>query len=194
MSVSCEPKKSLPAISSLRQRIRRDLQFSGIFTCDFLASLAHVAAAIYLLEVRKLPHSALVDMGILVALFLLLHVVKIAMIFYLEKRGGDAREFIGSDHLVTEGVYRYSRNPVYLISIVQSLIWSLLLLRGGLAARPEEPVSIVVAIIVPILHFLSIDRWIIPNEEKALQKAHPEAFAQYSRRVNRWFGWRVARG
>ena len=111
-------------------------------------------------------------MGLLVGLFLLLHAVKIAMIFFLEKRGGDAREFIGSDQLVTEGVYKYSRNPAYVISIAQSVIWSLVLLRGGLAAQPE-PVSITVAIIVPILHFLSIDRWIIPNEEKALRARIP---------------------
>jgi protein-S-isoprenylcysteine O-methyltransferase Ste14 len=191
MSISCEPKKHAPLVSSLKRRIQRDLQFSGIFTCDLLASLAHVGATIYLLEVRTLPHRALVDMSLLVGLFLLLHLAKISMIFFLEKRGGDAREFIGSDRLVTEGVYKYSRNPAYLISIAQSVTWSLVLLRGGLAAQPE-PVSITVAIVAPIAHFLSIDRWIIPNEEAALRRAHPEAFAEYSRTVNRWFGRRTA--
>jgi protein-S-isoprenylcysteine O-methyltransferase Ste14 len=189
MSVSCEPNKYTPTMASLSRRIRQDLQFSGIFTCDFLASFAHVGALIYLLAVRRLPHDALVDMGLLLGLFLLLHAAKIAMIFFLEWHGGDAREFIGSDSLVTNGVYKYSRNPAYLISILQSIVWSLLLLRGALAAQPET-VAIAAAIIVPILHFVSIDRWIIPNEEAALRRAHPQAFARYTQTVNRWFGRR----
>jgi protein-S-isoprenylcysteine O-methyltransferase Ste14 len=178
-------------VSTWRGRIQRDLQFSGIFTCDFLASLAHVGAAIYLLEVRRLPPHVLVEMCALVAIFLLLHATKIAMVLYLEKQGGDAREFVGSDRLVTEGVYRFSRNPAYLISILQSVVWSLMLLRGALAAQPE-PVSIIVALIVPVLHFMCIDRWIIPKEEAALRRAHPQTFADYAKRVNRWIGRRSA--
>jgi protein-S-isoprenylcysteine O-methyltransferase Ste14 len=112
------------------------------------------------------------------------------MILFLERKGGDAREFVESDRLVTEGVYKYSRNPVYLISIAQSVIWSLMLLRGALATQPE-PVSIAVALIVPVIHFLCIDRWIIPREEAALRRAHPQTFADYSKRVNRWLGWRT---
>jgi protein-S-isoprenylcysteine O-methyltransferase Ste14 len=195
MTVIFAPKKYPPFISSivatLKHRIRRDLQFSGIFACDFFASLAHAGAAVYLLQVRKLPVNVLLQMAALVALFLLLHAAKIAMVIFLEKKGGDAREFIGSDHLVTAGVYLFSRNPAYLISIAQSVVWSLMLLRGALAEQPE-PVSIVIALIVPILHFLSIDHLIIPREEAALRRAHPQEFADYAARVNRWFGWRRA--
>jgi protein-S-isoprenylcysteine O-methyltransferase Ste14 len=189
MSVSLERRRLPSVFSKLIRRIGRDLQFSRIFTCDFVAAALYVIATIYLVGVVKLSGNALLDMALLATIFIALHIAKIVMVVFLERRGGDAREFMGSEKLVTEGVYEYSRNPVYLISILQSVIWSLLLLRGAMNA-PIEPVALAAAILLPIGHFLSIDHLVIPNEEAALKQAHPVAFADYARRVNRWLGRR----
>jgi protein-S-isoprenylcysteine O-methyltransferase Ste14 len=174
----------------LIQRIRLDLQFSRIFLCDFLAASAYAVATIYMLQEVALPVDAVIEIGALALLIVAAQAVKIAGVILLEKRGGDAREFAGSQTLVTDGAYAFSRNPVYLVTLIQSGLWSLLLLRGALLA-PISLVLILAATLIPVGHFLSIDRLVIPNEEAALRRVHPEAFAAYARRVNRWFGRRA---
>jgi protein-S-isoprenylcysteine O-methyltransferase Ste14 len=188
MRISFEDSRPLSSLLSFFRRIRRDLQFSRIFLCDFFATTAYLAATAFLIEVAAAPGNAVVEMALPGASIVALHVFKIFMVVFLEHRGGDAREFMGSKNLVVDGFYKYSRNPVYLVSVAQSAIWSLLLLRGGLASS-AAPIVIAAAITIPIGHFLGIDLLVIPNEEAALKQAHPEAFADYSRRVNRWFGW-----
>ena len=118
-------------LNFLADRVRRDLQFSNIFRVDFAAALAYTAATLYLLARNDLfPHAAPVLLA-LVAAYAVLHVVKILLVIYLERRGGDAREFVGSERLVTSGVYAFSRNPVYVLSLVQSFVWSLILVCLG---------------------------------------------------------------
>ena len=73
----------------------------------------------------------------LVVAYAALHMLKIGLVWYLERSGGDAREFVGSDHLVTGGFYAYSRNPVYLLSLFQSFVWSLILICLA-AGHPER--------------------------------------------------------
>jgi protein-S-isoprenylcysteine O-methyltransferase Ste14 len=173
----------------LIQRIKLDLQFSRIFLCDFLAASAYAVATVYMLHEVALTVDARIEMGVLAFLILAAQAVQIAGVILLEKRGGDAREFAGSQTLITDGAYAFSRNPVYLVALLQSGLWSLLLLRGALLA-PVSLVLILAATLIPAGHFLSIDRLVVPKEEAALRSVHPEAFAAYTRRVNRWFGRR----
>lgn len=189
MSVAFDRKQPWTLVSFLFRRIGQDLQFSGIFLCDFVAALAYTLATLYLLHEVELPVGALIEMAILALLIVAAQAAKIVGVILLEKCGGDAREFIGSKTLVTHGAYAFSRNPVYLVAIVQSGLWSLLLLRGELVA-PIHPLLILAALVFLVGHFLGVDRLIIPNEEAALKSAHPEAFAAYANRVNRWLGWR----
>jgi protein-S-isoprenylcysteine O-methyltransferase Ste14 len=191
MTISSEGRRQSSALSFLIRRIHQDLQFSRIFVCDFFAAAAHAIATICLLVMVRLPQDAVRDMAALAIIYAVLHAIKIVMVIYLERQGGDAREFVGSESLVTTGVYSYSRNPVYVLSIAQSILWSILLLRGASSTSLELAV-IATAIMIPIGHFLSIDRLVIPNEEAALKEAHPKAFADYARGVNRWLGWRKA--
>lgn len=75
--------------------------------------------------------------------------------------------------LVTEGVYRVSRNPMYL----GLLCWTMALAcyLGGLAVW-----------LGPLLLWGWLSRFQIVPEEQALQRRFGEAYANYCRRVRRW--------
>jgi protein-S-isoprenylcysteine O-methyltransferase Ste14 len=78
-------------------------------------------------------------------------------------------------HLVTEGVYRFSRNPMYLGLVLMLIAWALWL---G-TASPW---------VVPPLFAISMTITQIAPEERALEKVFGEAYVAYRRRVNRWIG------
>lgn len=86
----------------------------------------------------------------------------------------------GAEQLLTSGVFAVSRNPIYLgntlllagIALAFSLPW---LLASTLAASV-------------LVEWLAIRR-----EERHLAARFGQAFADYTRRVPRWIGWRPAR-
>jgi protein-S-isoprenylcysteine O-methyltransferase Ste14 len=75
--------------------------------------------------------------------------------------------------LVTEGPFRYTRNPAYVaftltyagLALLTGVLWSLLLL----------PVVLV-----------AVDRGVIQREERYLEAHFGSAYQQYRRRVRRW--------
>ena len=75
--------------------------------------------------------------------------------------------------LVTGGVFRLSRNPIYL-----SLLWLLL----AYAIRLDSTA----VWLGPVLFFLYVSRFQILPEERALQAKFGEAYAAYRRRTRRW--------
>jgi len=167
------------------RRVRQDLQFSAIFTVDLVASFAYVAATLLLLQNADL--ALLPQIASLAALYGALHFGKMWLIVELERRGGDAREFVGSNHLVTSGVYGWSRNPVYVISLAQSGLWSLVVV--ALALGQMSPLmAAVLGFALFYAHYWGMDRLIIPNEEAALKAVHPQEFAAYAGKVRRWVG------
>ncbi len=176
------------------RRVRRDLQFSNIFLVDLAASLAYALATLFVLSRDDFSCAgclALIGLGVV---YLGLHAAKIWLVMRLERQGGDARQFMGSERLVTAGFYSVSRNPVYCLSLAQSLIWSLALV----AASTGEQAAGVAYALAPLLlyaHYWGMDRLIVPNEEAALRRRHPAEFDAYCARVRRWFGRRrVAAG
>lgn len=175
------------ALTFLMERAQRDLQFSKIFRVEFVASMGYAAATVYFLDRNDLTPQAAPILMLLALLFAALHMTKILLVIYLERQGGDAREFVGSEQLVTSRFYAYSRNPVYVLSIAQSFVWSLVLICLGAGGR-EQLIALTVAALLLYGHYRSIDRFIIPNEEAALACKHPEQFAAYCARVNRWLG------
>jgi protein-S-isoprenylcysteine O-methyltransferase Ste14 len=92
--------------------------------------------------------------------------------------------------LVTDGIYGYSRNPAYLVTIVQNVLWSLLLMMT-IIGHPVNIVTLAVILVLPLAHFLLLDR-VIRQEEADLARWHPAAFAGYAASVNRWIGRRQA--
>jgi len=75
--------------------------------------------------------------------------------------------------LVTEGAYRYSRNPMY--------VGFLAILAGiGLAARSFW----ILAFVLPLALYLSF--YVIPREEAYLARRFGQAFEAYCKKVRRW--------
>ncbi len=186
MSLSEGPWRST-VLSFFMQRVKRDLQFSNIFLVDFVVSLVYAGATVAFLNRDALSARWATAAMILAIAYAALHIGKIMLIIELERRGGDARQFVGSEQLVTSGVYAWSRNPVYLISLLQSALWSLGLVFLCVEGR-DFSWAIAVATLLLYAHYWGQDRLIIPNEEAALMKRHPVDFPAYCARVQRWFG------
>lgn len=75
--------------------------------------------------------------------------------------------------LVVSGVYRITRNPMYLGFALMLVAWALVL--GAAIAWPG-----------PLLFAVYIQRFQILPEERALRAAFGDAFDEYARRVRRW--------
>ena len=75
--------------------------------------------------------------------------------------------------LVTGGVFRLSRNPMYL---------SLLLLLAGYAVRLDSPL----AWLGPLGFVLYVNRFQIAPEERALRAKFGDAYLRYQERTRRW--------
>lgn len=75
--------------------------------------------------------------------------------------------------LVATGVYRFTRNPMYLGSALVLIGWAFYL-------------SNVLAFAGPLLFVLYIDRFQIVPEERALTAKFGTAFDDYRRRTRRW--------
>ncbi len=188
MSVTLAKRRIPHPLALAARRIGRDMQFSRIFLVDLAATLAYGATTLLLLDRGAPPPLGARFLLLAGAAYGLLLALKIGLVVYLEKRGGDARQFVASETLVTGGVYAFSRNPVYLVSLLQSLAWSFGLI--GFAFASDAPCALALLAAPALLygHYWGMDRLIIPNEEAALRSRHQDAFAAYCGRVNRWLG------
>jgi protein-S-isoprenylcysteine O-methyltransferase Ste14 len=75
--------------------------------------------------------------------------------------------------LVTSGPFRISRNPIYLG--MASILLGVAVLMGTL-----------VALAFPVLFIMLIEFFIIPGEERKLEKLFGEPFREYKKSVRRW--------
>ncbi|MGY1531582.1 methyltransferase family protein [Luteimonas sp. A649] len=78
-----------------------------------------------------------------------------------------------ASQLVTSGVYRFTRNPMYLGHALMLLGWALYL--GNLVALGAVPVLV-----------LYLSRFQIRPEETQLLARFPDAYAAFCRQVPRW--------
>ena len=94
--------------------------------------------------------------------------------FLTQKRAGtDPFPFHPSTRIVAHGLYRYSRNPMY----IGFALWTL-----GLAILVD---SAWMLLAVPIGLILT-DRIVITREEQYLERKFGEEYLSYKRRVRRW--------
>jgi len=91
----------------------------------------------------------------------------------LSRRGGTTTVLKRARTLVREGVYRRSRNPIYLSVILISLGEALLFLSMPL-------------FLYTLLLFLGLHLWVVLVEEPLLKKAYGSEFDVYRREVPRW--------
>ena len=75
--------------------------------------------------------------------------------------------------LVADGIYRVTRNPMYVGMLLLLVAWAVFL------ASPW-------ALAGPLLFFAWIDRFQIAPEERVLERKFGTAFDAYRRRVRRW--------
>jgi protein-S-isoprenylcysteine O-methyltransferase Ste14 len=75
--------------------------------------------------------------------------------------------------VVSSGVYRYTRNPMYL---------GFLLMLLAMAVKLTNPLSLV----LPVLFVWYMNRFQIIPEEHALEQLFAEEYRQYRQRVRRW--------
>lgn len=75
--------------------------------------------------------------------------------------------------LVCDGIFRWTRNPMYLGMVMMLGGWALYLANG-------------VALLGPVVLFAWLTRFQILPEERALRHKFAGAFDDYARRVGRW--------
>mgnify|MGYP003393998244 CR=1 FL=1 len=75
--------------------------------------------------------------------------------------------------LVTSGPFRWSRNPIYLG--MASILLGVAVVLGAL-----------VALAFPVIFVMLIEFFIIPGEERMLEKIFGEPYREYKKSVHRW--------
>jgi protein-S-isoprenylcysteine O-methyltransferase Ste14 len=165
-------------------------KFAPTFVIDIVISLAFVAAVLPLwaAEIDVYRGLVMAPTFVIGVLILTCYVGKILVVLHLDQRGGDARAYVKSSALVTNGPYGWSRHPTYLLAMVQFVLWAALALYLQVFAPTWHWTLLAAAFGLPTLFFLINDRIVMPSEEAMLSRLHPEEFAAYARRVRRWFG------
>jgi protein-S-isoprenylcysteine O-methyltransferase Ste14 len=125
----------------------------------------------YLIPVMTVIPQPYSYLGVVVILLGLALLIWAATLF--RKAGTSFQLKGGGSVLVTSGLFRFSRNPMYLGMLI-SLI-GLAILLGSL-----------IVFLFPILFFLLANYLVIPVEEEDLQRIFGEKFIEYKRRVRRW--------
>jgi protein-S-isoprenylcysteine O-methyltransferase Ste14 len=112
-------------------------------------------------------------MGVLLALALIIGMVALLQ-FFRAKTTIDPRKPGKTDHLVTSGVYAFSRNPMYLALLLVLLGWGLWLGNAFNALLAAGFVSV-------------MNKLQIKPEEEVLANKFSREYAQYCIKVRRWF-------
>jgi protein-S-isoprenylcysteine O-methyltransferase Ste14 len=82
-----------------------------------------------------------------------------------------------ASRLVTDGVFRVSRNPMYLGLVLLLIGWAVWL--GSVSPWLVPPLFVIVLTVVQII-----------PEEQALSRRFGEEYLSYRQSVARWIGWR----
>lgn len=90
-----------------------------------------------------------------------------------EKKGTNIETFDDPYILVTDGLYKISRNPMYLGFVIS--LSGLFLLLGCLSP-----------LFVVVLFFIITDRWYIKFEEAAMEKIFGVKYQEYKSGTRRW--------
>ena len=92
-----------------------------------------------------------------------------------ERVGTNILPYLDPDVLVSDGHFRWTRNPMYVGFL--GLLTGVAVATGSLTAWAG-----------PVLYFLYSQLWIIPFEEARMQARFGPDYDEYRRRVPRWLG------
>ena len=93
--------------------------------------------------------------------------------WYLFKKHDTPESFEPTTALVTDGIYKYSRNPMYLGGV---------LFLTGLSVTLNN----IISLITPLIFFLFMNYMFIPYEEDELAKTFGDKYIEYRKKVRRW--------
>lgn len=137
----------------------------------FLISILIMISSSWLIPIKPILSSPFTIIGVLpLILGLSLSVIGSKK---FQQLGTNIKTFNDPDILVTEGLFKYSRNPMYL-GFVTSLL-GLSILLGSLS-----PVAVV------IIFLIITDRWYIAFEEQAMTRKFGTAYETYKSQTRRW--------
>ncbi len=125
----------------------------------------------YLYPVKVLPAAISVWSGVLLILISVLMVLSAMLAFRRVGTSPDVRK--PTTAISTDGVYRWSRNPMYV---------SLALLYLGIAAWVNS--LWILLLLVPV--FVVVDQGVIKREERYLEKKFGDEYLRYKSQVRRW--------
>jgi protein-S-isoprenylcysteine O-methyltransferase Ste14 len=163
-------------------------KFAPTFVIDLAISLVSIAAIAPAWEASlELGLHVVLPTLVLGLLILSCYAGKVVVISHLNRRGGDARAYVKSSALVTDGPYAYSRHPTYLVAMMQFLLWSALVLYLQMFL-PWRPIMLAAAFGLPFAFFLINQIVVMPTEDAMLRRLYPQEFDAYASRVGRWFG------
>jgi protein-S-isoprenylcysteine O-methyltransferase Ste14 len=136
-----------------------------------LASIVLMAALHFIAPAARLIHSPWNLLGVIpLALGIVINIVADRA---FHKAGTTVKPFQESTSLVTTGLFRLSRNPMYVGLVL--LVLGIALITGSLT-----PLAV-----VPILVFL-LDRKFIVVEERMLEERFGAVWLEYKKSVRRW--------
>jgi len=98
------------------------------------------------------------------------------LVFHFRSYHAPVRVGFAPPHLVTTGLYRISRNPMYVWGLFAWLGWTVF--YGSLAV-----------LIGLVLLWLIFTFAVIPKEERQLEELFGDEYLDYKRSVRRWLGW-----
>jgi protein-S-isoprenylcysteine O-methyltransferase Ste14 len=119
---------------------------------------------------RIIPHPAnfigiaIVAIGIAMTLFVNL---------LLLKNGTSIKPYESPSLLVTSGLFKFSRNPLYLGMVIA--LFGVSIFLGSISP-----------FIFSILFIIIVDRYFIPIEEEKLERNFGKEFNEYKKKVRRW--------
>ena len=171
----------------------KKFKFAPTFVIDLTISFLFVAAIAPAWNAAQILGLSVALPSLVFALLILAcYAGKVFVVSHLDRRGGDARAYVKSSALVTDGPYAYSRHPTYFLAMLQFLLWSALALYLQIFL-PWRPILLAAAVGLPIAFFLINEILVMPTEEAMLRKLHPQEFDAYAGRVRRWFGRATAK-
>jgi protein-S-isoprenylcysteine O-methyltransferase Ste14 len=105
--------------------------------------------------------------------FMVLGIWIILWVWNTFKKNNTPESFEKSKFLVTQGLFKYSRNPMYIGKIL--FLTGLAVLFGN-----------ILGFISPLLFFIIMDKIIVPLEEKKTSRDLGKKYLNYKNRVRRW--------
>lgn len=130
-----------------------------------------VALHLTIWRVQPLPQIWNLVIGIIIVLCAI--AIAVSSFRSFKRRGESLAIHIPTQNLVSHGIYKISRNPVYL---------SFILVAIGLGCI----INSLAVILSVIPSFAALNWYTIPKEERYLRRKLGEEYEDYCRRVRRW--------